>query len=65
MYNYITNLRAKFDQPNPKKPQHPPRQHTPIIYGAKVQYAAEPPTSPPLDNAGKLRIQQLNGAIQY
>ena len=65
MDNLITNLRAKFDHPNPKKPQNSPNRHTPIIHEAKVQYAAETTTRPPLDNARKLRIQQLVGAIQY
>ena len=65
MENYITNLRSKFNHPNPKKSQHSPYRHTPIICGSKVQYAAETPSSPPLDSAGKLRIQQLVGAIRY
>ena len=65
MDDLITNLRAKFDHPNPKKPQHSSHRHTSIIYGAKVQYAAENPTSPPLDSTKKLRIQQLVGAICY
>ena len=45
MDDSTTNLRAKFYHPNPKKPQHSPHCHTPIIYGAKVQYAAETPTT--------------------
>ena len=65
MDNYITNLRAKFGHPNPKKHQHSPHRHTPIIYRAKVQYATENPSRPPLDSALKLRIQQLIGAIRY
>ena len=65
MDDFIANLCAKFDHPNPKKPQHSPHCHTPIIYGAKVQYTAETPTSSPLDSSEKLRIQLLVGAIQY
>ena len=65
MDDFTTNLHVKFNHPNPKKPQHSPHRHTPIIYGAKVQYVAETPTSPPLDSSGKLRIQQLIGAIRY
>ena len=63
--DYIANLRAKFDHTTPKKPHHYPHCHTPIIYGTKVQYASETPRSPPLENSGKLCIQQLVGAIQY
>ena len=65
MEDYIAELRAKFNHPNPKKPQHSPCRHTPINYGAKVLYAKEVPDSPPLDDAGKLRIQQLIGAVRY
>ena len=65
MDEYIAKLRAKFDHPDPKKPVHSPERHTPIIYGAKVQYATDAPESPPLNDAGKLRIQQLIGAIRY
>ena len=65
MEDYNAELRAKFNHPNPKKPQHSPHRHTPINYRTKVQYAKEVPDSPPLDDAGKLRIQQLIGAIRY
>ena len=65
MENFITNLRAKLDHPNPKKPQHSPPRHIPIIYGAKVKYAAETPTILPLESSRKLRIQKLVGAIRY
>ena len=34
-------------------------------YGAKFQYAAQTPSSPLLNNARNLRIQQLVRAIQY
>ena len=65
MYDHIAELRAKFNHPDPKKAQHSPHRHTPINYGAKVQYATEAPDSPLLDAAGKIRIQQLIGAIRY
>ena len=65
MEDYSAKLRAKFDHPDPKKPQHSPHRHTPINYGAKVQYAAEAPDSPPLDTSGKICIQQLIVAIRY
>ena len=65
MDNFIKNLRAKFYHPNPKKPQQSPNHQNPIIYGEKVQYAVETPTSPPLDSARKLLLQQLVGVIRY
>ena len=65
MDDYIANLCAKFGHPTPKKPQHSPNRHTPIIYGEKVQYAAETPSRLPLNNAGKIRIQPLIGSIRY
>ena len=65
MDEYIAKLQAKFDHPDPKKPQHSPHRHTPINYGVRVQYATDIPNSPPLTDAGKLRIQQLIDAIQY
>ena len=36
MDEYIAELRAKFDHPDPKKPVHSPERHTPIIYGNNV-----------------------------
>ena len=65
MDNFIIDLRAKFNHPKPKKPQHSPHRHTPIIYGEKFQYSVETHTSPPLDSARKLRIQRLVGDIRY
>ena len=57
MEDYIAELRAKSNHPNPKKPRHSPHHHNPINYDAKVQYAKETPDRPPLDDAGKLCIQ--------
>ena len=65
MEDYIANPRAKFGHPTAKKSQHSPHCHIPINYGEKFQYAAETPSSPPLSNIGKLRIEQLIGAIRY
>ena len=64
MNDYITNLHAKSNNPNPNKSQHSPHRHIPIIYAAKVQYAVGTPSSPPLYSAGKLRTQQLFGSIR-
>ena len=52
MEDYIAELRAKFNHPDPKKPQHSPHRHTPIVYGAKVQYAKTiPPARPSMTMA--------------
>ena len=56
MDNYISDLRLKWNHPNPKKRQLPPYKYTPIAYGSKIQYATDPPFSPPLDAQGILRV---------
>ena len=65
MYNYIANLRVKFNHADPRKPQHSPNKHAPIIYVAKIQYAAEADDSAPLDKAGILRVQSIVGALLF
>ena len=65
MDNYITNLRLKWNHPDPNKNQIPPYKHTPIVYGAKIQYATDNPFSPPLDSQCILRIQYIVGALLY
>ena len=62
---YITNRRVKFNHADPKKPQHSPYKHAPIIYGAKIQYAAKADDSAPLDKAGILRVQSIVGALLF
>ena len=57
MDNYIANLRVKFNHADPRKPQHSPNKRAPIIYCAKLQYAAEADDSSPLDKSGILRVQ--------
>ena len=47
MEDYIVNLRVKFEHTQPAKPQHSPYKHAPILYSAKIQYAAGPNESPP------------------
>ena len=63
--DYIANLRVKYDHPDPRKPQHSPYKHAPIIYVSKVQYAAEDNGSPPLDAYGILRVQSIFGALLF
>ena len=65
MDDYIANLRVKLNHADPRKPQHSPYKHAPIIYGAKIQYAAEADDSAPLDKAGILRVQSIVGALLF
>ena len=63
MNDYFADLRLKWNHPDPKKLQLPPYKHTPIVYGAKIQYVTEPPIIPPLDDKGIFRFQSIVGAI--
>ena len=63
MDDYIANLLVKYKYSNPRKPQHSPYKHVPIIYGAKVQYAAEDDDSPSLDYDGILHVQSIVEAL--
>ena len=65
MDDYIANLRVKYDQPYPQKPQQYPYKHTPIIYGTNVLYADEDNDSPSLDAEGILRVQSIVGALLF
>jgi len=65
MDEYIRELLLKYGHPMPKKPQHSPRQHTPITYGAKQQFSQEEDCSPRLDDIGVKRIQGIVGGLLY
>ena len=65
MDNYITALHFKWSHPNPKKRHLSPYRHTPIIYGANIQYASEPPFSPALNDKGIYHVQSIVGALLY
>ena len=65
MDDYIANLRVNYDNTAPKNPQHSPYKHTPIFYGANVQYAAEDDNSPSLDANGILRVQSISGLLLF
>ena len=65
MDSYISNLLIKFGHPDPNKPQHSRYNHTPIHYGAKIQYTNETPYITHLDHAGILRVQSIVGALLY
>ena len=65
MDNNIANLIVKFNHTDPRKPQHSPYKHAPIIYSAKIQYTAEADDSAPLDKAVILRVQYIVGALLF
>ena len=65
MYNYIANLRLKWNHPDPKKRQLSPYKNTPIRYGAKIRYATEPPFSPLLDDKDIFRVQSIVSSLLY
>eukprot|EP00804_Cyclotella_cryptica_P009041 CCRYP_003144-RB/>CCRYP_003144-RB protein AED:0.42 eAED:0.43 QI:0/0/0/1/0/0/2/0/355 len=51
--------------PPPKKRQLSPFKATPIVYGAKTQFSADPDNSPPLPTEGIKRVQGIVGALLY
>ena len=65
MDDYIVNLRVKYDHPNPRKPQRSPYKHAPIIYGAKLKYAAKDEDNPPLNSDGILPVQSIVDALLF
>ena len=60
----IKNL-TRYNHPPPLKPQHCPYTPNPIVYGKDNQAPTPGDTSPPLDAAGKRRIQQIVGSFLY
>ena len=65
MDEYIANLCFKCNHSDPKKRHLSPYRYTPIIHGAKIQYATEPPFSPALDDKGIHRVHSIVGALLY
>jgi hypothetical protein len=65
MPGYIEKALARFAHPAPNKPQHQPHPHTERTYGATIQYAKAPDTSPALPATDKTYIQQVLGVLLY
>ena len=65
MNNYIGDILLREGWSHPKRPQHSPHKHRPIVYGAKGQYVPPEDTSTPLDKAGVKRVQRIVGALLY
>jgi hypothetical protein len=64
MPGYIEKALLKFQHAKPDKPVNAPYKHTPIIYGAKQQYAVED-TSPRLSDKAITRVQNIVGTLLY
>jgi hypothetical protein len=65
MPTYVEKALKQFQPPPPIVPQDQLHQHIKTMYGAKVQHANPPNTSPPLDKAGKKFIQEVTGVFLY
>ena len=65
MDGYIFELRKKYQQMHPKKPQYSPHKHRPIDYGATQQIVKPTDTSPLLNEKGINRIQGILGDLIY
>jgi hypothetical protein len=63
MPSYVEKALKQFQHAPPIVPQGQPHQHVKKTYGAKVQNANPPSTSPPLDKAGKKSIQEVRGVF--
>ena len=61
----FAKLRVKYDHLDPRKPQHSPYKHAPIIYGPKVQYATEDGNIPLLDADGILCVKSIVGVLLF
>ena len=65
MPGYIERALARFEHPQPKKPQDNPFKYIAPKYGAKVQYAPADDISTVLDEKGKKCIQEILGTLLY
>ena len=65
MPGYVKKQLTKYGHPTPKRPQHCPYSPAPMKYGKAAQEMPAPDSSPPLDEKGKKRIQQIVGSFQY
>ena len=65
MPGYIQKLLDRHNHPSPTKPQHAPHPIPPRTYGAESQKPHPTDKSPPIDEHGIKRIQQIVGGILY
>jgi hypothetical protein len=65
MPGYIAKALHRFQHPTPAKPVHAPHPWTAPSYGATTQLTMPTDTSPSLDPAAKLRLQEILGTLLY
>eukprot|EP00804_Cyclotella_cryptica_P025743 CCRYP_002937-RA/>CCRYP_002937-RA protein AED:0.42 eAED:0.42 QI:0/-1/0/1/-1/1/1/0/159 len=65
MQDYIANVLTKYNHPHPKKPVLLPYKAATISFGAKVQYTAEPDSTPALNKASVKQVQGIVSALLY
>jgi Reverse transcriptase (RNA-dependent DNA polymerase) len=65
MPGYIERALEQFAHKYDGKPEKAPEPYDPIDYGAKIQYAIQPDTTPLLDAGQKKRIQEILGVLLY
>jgi hypothetical protein len=65
MPGYVQAALHRFQHSPPPKPQHSPYPSAIPMYGAKIQYAEDPDTSPRLPKSAVTRIQQIIGTFLF
>ena len=65
-YGYIhIGTQKKYGHMTPKKPQYSPQKHRNIDYGTTQQILQPTDTSPPLNDKGIKRVQDIVGDLIY
>ncbi len=65
MPDYVPKALKKFQHSPPLQPQFSPHQWHRPNYGARIQYATTPDSSPALDKYGKKYVQSVVGSFLY
>jgi Reverse transcriptase (RNA-dependent DNA polymerase) len=65
MPGYLERALARFQHPDPKKPEYSPHAWNAPEYGAKTQYAKEADMSPALNLKETKRVQEVLGTLLY
>jgi len=65
MDGYIADVLRRYNHPTPRKPQHSPHPHQPIIYGSSSQAVPTTDMGTPLCPSDIKRIQGIVGSLLY